>query len=51
VSEDHDGLPIRACYFDKANTQIDRDLEIFLNLARAYQQRKRHTRVYPGCFA
>jgi predicted nucleotide-binding protein (sugar kinase/HSP70/actin superfamily) len=50
VSRDHDDLPIRTCYFDKVNTQIDRDLEIFLDLARAYQQRKRRLRVYPDCF-
>jgi len=50
VSRDHDDLPIRTCYFDKVNTQIDRDLEIFLDLARAYQQRKRRSRVYPDCF-
>ncbi len=35
------------CYFDGANTNLDRDLEIFLDLARAYQKRKRHQRDYP----
>jgi len=51
VSEAHDHIPIRSLYFDKVNTHIDRDLEIFLELARAYQQRKKHARVYAGCFA
>ena len=50
VSEAHDDLPIRICYFDGVNTNIDRDLEIFLDLARAYQRRKRPPRTYPACF-
>ncbi len=51
ISADHDDIPIRSVYFDKVSTQIDRDLEIFLDLARAYQRRKRHQRVYPDCFS
>ncbi|MFH0982665.1 MAG: hypothetical protein V2A79_14165 [Planctomycetota bacterium] len=50
VSDAHDDLPIRICYFDGVNTNIDRDLEIFLDLARAYQRRKRHPRTYPASF-
>ena len=50
ISADHDDLPIRSLYFDKINTHIDRDIEIFLDLARAYQRRKRQTRVYPDYF-
>lgn len=50
VSADHDGLPIRSLYFDKVGGHIDRDLEIFLDLARAYQRRKRQPRVYPDYF-
>jgi predicted nucleotide-binding protein (sugar kinase/HSP70/actin superfamily) len=50
VSADHDGLPIRSLYFDKVGGHIDRDLEIFLDLARAYQRRKRQPRVYPNYF-
>ena len=50
VSADHDNIPIRSLYFDKVNTHLDRDLEIFLDLARAYQRRKPHPRVYPGFF-
>jgi predicted nucleotide-binding protein (sugar kinase/HSP70/actin superfamily) len=50
VSADHDDLPIRTCYFDGVNTNIDRDLEIFLELARAYQNRKKHPRVFPPYF-
>jgi predicted nucleotide-binding protein (sugar kinase/HSP70/actin superfamily) len=50
VSADHEGLPIRSLYFDKVGGHIDRDLEIFLDLTRAYQRRKRQTRVYPDYF-
>lgn len=51
VSHAYDDLPIRICYFDGVNTNIDRDIEIFLDLARAYQRRKRKPRVYPDYFA
>jgi len=50
VSADHDDLPIRSLYFDKVGGHIERDLEIFLDLARAYQRRKRRQRVYPAYF-
>jgi len=51
VSKDLDDLPIRVCYFDGVNTTLDRDLEIFLDLARAYQRRKTPRRVYPAYFS
>ena len=50
VSTACDDMPIRICYFDGVNTNIDRDLEIFLDLARAYQRRKRRPRTYPDYF-
>jgi predicted nucleotide-binding protein (sugar kinase/HSP70/actin superfamily) len=50
LSADLNDLPIRMFYFDGGNTNIDRDLEIFLDLARAYQNRKPHPRVYPDYF-
>jgi len=50
VSADHDDLPIRTLYFDGVNAGIDRDLEIFLDLARGYQRRKLRARVYPRYF-
>lgn len=50
VSAQHDDLPIRVLYFDGTNANTDRDVEIFLDLARAYQKRKRHPRVYPAYF-
>jgi predicted nucleotide-binding protein (sugar kinase/HSP70/actin superfamily) len=50
ISAEHDDLPIRSLYFDKVSSHIDRDLEIFLDLARAYQRRKRWPRTYPEYF-
>lgn len=50
VSADHDRLPIRVCYFDGVSAGIERDLEIFLELARGYQKRKHIPRIYPRCF-
>lgn len=50
VSKNHDDLPIRNLYFDGVNTHIDRDIEIFLDLARAYQRRKKPQRSYPAYF-
>jgi predicted nucleotide-binding protein (sugar kinase/HSP70/actin superfamily) len=50
VSAAHGNLPIRSLYFDNVSTKIERDLEIFLDLARAYQRRKTRPRVYPDYF-
>lgn len=50
VSRDCDGMPIRVFYFDGTQTNLDRDLEIFLDLARAYQRRKKYARVYSHRF-
>jgi predicted nucleotide-binding protein (sugar kinase/HSP70/actin superfamily) len=51
VSQAHDDLPMRTFYFDGVNTNLDRDLEIFLDLARAYQARKKKPRGYPRHFS
>jgi len=50
-SQEHAGLPIKNFYFDGKGRDLTGDLEIFLELARAYQQRKPHPRRYPPCFA
>jgi predicted nucleotide-binding protein (sugar kinase/HSP70/actin superfamily) len=50
VSAAHADIPIRSLYFDKVGGHIERDLEIFLDLARAYQRRKQPVRVYPDYF-
>ncbi len=49
-SQDHAGIPIRNFYFDGKGGDITQDLEIFLELAKAYQRRKPHPRRYPACF-
>jgi predicted nucleotide-binding protein (sugar kinase/HSP70/actin superfamily) len=51
VSADHDHMPIRNFFFDGMQTDLDRDVAIFVELARAYQARKKTTRVYPFNFA
>ena len=50
LSADHDDLPIRICYFDGSTTSVQRDLEIFIDLARSYQGRKKFSRIYPAYF-
>ena len=50
VSAAHDQFPIRSCYFDGTATSVDRDLEIFIDLARSYQNRKHRPRAYPAYF-
>jgi predicted nucleotide-binding protein (sugar kinase/HSP70/actin superfamily) len=51
VSRDHDGIPIRNFYFDASSSNMERDLDIFMELAREYRRRKTTRRVYPKCFA
>jgi len=50
VSEDHDGMPIRNFYFDGTESDYDRDVEIFLELASTYMRRKKTVRNYPSHF-
>jgi hypothetical protein len=47
ISRDLGGLPIRNFYFDGTQSDLDRDLGVFLELARAHQRRKRHQRLFP----
>jgi predicted nucleotide-binding protein (sugar kinase/HSP70/actin superfamily) len=51
VSRDHDDLPMRIFYFDGTQGDLERDVGIFLELARTYQRRKKQRRVYPDSFA
>ncbi|MDY6913887.1 MAG: hypothetical protein SVT52_05470 [Planctomycetota bacterium] len=50
VSADHDGIPIRNFYFDATSSNMDRDLDIFMELALSYQKRKKTQRRWPACF-
>ncbi len=50
VSRDHEGMPIRIFYFDDSSSNMDRDLDIFMELAENYQKRKTKKRRYPSFF-
>jgi predicted nucleotide-binding protein (sugar kinase/HSP70/actin superfamily) len=45
VSRDLGGIPIRNFYFDGTQNDLDRDLGVYLELARTYQRRKKHQRA------
>jgi predicted nucleotide-binding protein (sugar kinase/HSP70/actin superfamily) len=48
VSEEHDGIPIRVFYFDEMRTDLDRDVGIFMDLARTYHFRKDRCKASQG---
>ncbi|HQG54260.1 MAG TPA: hypothetical protein PLT83_02060, partial [Thermoleophilia bacterium] len=50
VQRDLDGLPIRVFYFDGTQADLERDVGIFIELARTYQRRKKKVRRYPAYF-
>ena len=50
VSRDHENLPIRTFYFDGTQSDLDRDVGIFIELARNYKRKKTKKRIYPFCF-
>jgi predicted nucleotide-binding protein (sugar kinase/HSP70/actin superfamily) len=41
VSREHDHIPIRIFYFDGTQSDLERDVGIFLELARTYKRRKK----------
>lgn len=45
LSRDHDHLPMKNFYFDGTQADLDRDVGIFLELARSYQRRKKIQRA------
>jgi predicted nucleotide-binding protein (sugar kinase/HSP70/actin superfamily) len=45
VSKDHDNIPIRVFFFDGTHSDLDRDVGIFLELAKTYKRRKKITRA------
>jgi predicted nucleotide-binding protein (sugar kinase/HSP70/actin superfamily) len=49
-SQEHGGLPVKNFYVDGNGGGMTDDLEIFLELARAYHGRKPIPRRYPPCF-
>ncbi len=50
LSRDYAGIPIRNFYFDGTQSDLDRDIGIYLELAHAYRQKKPFPRRYPPCF-
>jgi len=50
VQRDLEGLPIRSFYFDGTQSDLERDVGIFLELAKTYQRRKKIARRYPAYF-
>ena len=50
-SAEHAGLPVKNVYVDGTDRDLTSDLEIFLELARAYQRTKPHPRRYPPWFS
>jgi len=50
VSRDYDGIPIRNFYFDASSSNMDRDLDIFMELAISYRRHKGPPRRYPKYF-
>ena len=51
LSHDYAGIPIRNFYFDGQQSDLERDIEIYLELARSYSLRKPFQRRYPSRFA
>jgi len=50
LSRDFAGIPIRNFYFDGQPSDLDRDLGMFLDMARSYRDRKPFERSYPPRF-
>ena len=50
MSREHENLPVRNFYFDASTSNMERDLDIFMELAGAYHRRKSAQRHYPRCF-
>jgi predicted nucleotide-binding protein (sugar kinase/HSP70/actin superfamily) len=51
LSKDLGGIPIRNFYFDGTQSDLDRDLGIYMELARSYGEKKPYKRHYPAYFA
>jgi predicted nucleotide-binding protein (sugar kinase/HSP70/actin superfamily) len=50
LSKDYGGIPIRNFYFDGTQADLDRDLGIYMELARSYGEKKNYERSYPHYF-
>jgi predicted nucleotide-binding protein (sugar kinase/HSP70/actin superfamily) len=50
LAKELDNMPIRVFYFDGTQGDLERDVGIFLELARTYQRKKTRPRSYPAYF-
>ncbi len=50
LSKDCDGIPVRVFYFDENQSDLDRDVGIFIELTKNYKRKKRTERLYPPYF-
>jgi predicted nucleotide-binding protein (sugar kinase/HSP70/actin superfamily) len=50
VQRDLDGIPVRTFYFDGTQSDLGRDVGIFMELATTYQRRKKTVRRLPAYF-
>ena len=50
LAKELDNMPIRVFYFDGTQGDLERDVGIFLELARTYQRKKTKPRTYPAYF-
>ena len=50
LSKDYGGLPIRNFYFDGTQSDLSRDIGIYVELARSHHERKPYVRRYPRRF-
>jgi predicted nucleotide-binding protein (sugar kinase/HSP70/actin superfamily) len=51
LSKANGGIPIRNFYFDGTQADLDRDLGIYMELARSYREKKPFRRHFPAYFA
>ncbi len=50
LAKDYDDIPVRNFYFDASSSNMERDLDIFMELAAGYRKRKKVQRRYPKFF-
>ena len=50
VSRENSGIPIRNFYFDGTQSDLERDIGIFLELARSYRRNKPYSRQLPRSY-
>jgi predicted nucleotide-binding protein (sugar kinase/HSP70/actin superfamily) len=46
LSREHDGIPVKVFYFDGTQSDVENDIEIFLELAKNYRRKKKKARTF-----